>query len=119
MKKILLKPLRFIGSADKDLRAMPKTVKIKVGRALQYVQGGQTPEAAKPLKGMAGVMEIVTRYDKDTYRSVYITEIKGMVYVLHCFKKKSKQGNKTPKEDIDLIKHRLRLAHEDNERTKQ
>jgi phage-related protein len=31
---------------------------------------------------------------------------------LHCFKKKSKSGIKTPKEDIDLIKQRLRLARE-------
>jgi phage-related protein len=32
------------------------------------------------------------------------------VYVLHAFQKKSKKGISTPKSDIDLIKHRLRMA---------
>ncbi|MCP5276426.1 MAG: type II toxin-antitoxin system RelE/ParE family toxin [Burkholderiales bacterium] len=31
-----------------------------------------------------------------------------VIYVLHCFKKKSKQGIKIPKTDIDLIKQRLK-----------
>lgn len=33
-----------------------------------------------------------------------------MIYVLHCFQKKSKQGIKTPKQDIDLIRERLKAA---------
>ena len=53
-------------------------------------------------------MELVKRYDKDTYRAVYVTNIGDIIYVLHCFKKKLKQGIKTPKSDIDLIKQRLR-----------
>lgn len=113
---IELKPIRFVGSAAADLRLMPKTVKVKIGQDLQYVQAGETPESAKPLKGFAGVMEIVARFDKDTYRSVYTVEIKGVVYVLHCFKKKSKHGIKTPKEDIDLIRNRLQQARRDSER---
>jgi len=32
------------------------------------------------------------------------------VYVLHVFKKKSKQGIATPKPDIELIKTRLKAA---------
>ncbi len=62
-------------------------------------------------------MELVERYSKDTYRAVYVANIEGVVYVLHCFKKKSKQGIKTPKEDIDLIRQRLRQAQEENKRS--
>jgi len=36
------------------------------------------------------------------------------VYVLHAFKKKSKQGIKTPQGDIDLIKQRLKDAEHDH-----
>jgi len=107
-----LKPLDFIGSSGKDLRKFPSTVRDDIGFDLYEVQRGKTPRTAKPLKGIPGVMELVERYRKDTYRAVYVTNIGIVVYVLHCFKKKSKRGIKTPKEDIDLIRQRLRLARE-------
>jgi phage-related protein len=34
-------------------------------------------------------------------------------YVLHVFNKKSKRGIETPKQDMDLIRNRLRIAKED------
>jgi len=64
------------------------------------------------MKGVSGVVELVEPYNKDAYRAIYVTNIGDLVYVLHCFKKKSKSGIKTPKEDIDLIRQRLRLARE-------
>jgi len=36
----------------------------------------------------------------------------GMVYVLHVFQKKSKEGIKTPKRDMDLVDSRLKQAKE-------
>jgi len=36
------------------------------------------------------------------------------VYVLHAFKKKSKQGIKTPQSDIELIRRRLMDAELDH-----
>jgi phage-related protein len=35
-----------------------------------------------------------------------------LVYVLHCFQKKSKKGISTPKREIELIKSRPRDAEE-------
>jgi phage-related protein len=35
---------------------------------------------------------------------------KGEVYVLHCFKKKSKTGIRTPKRDIELLRTRIAEA---------
>jgi phage-related protein len=32
------------------------------------------------------------------------------VFVLHCFQKKSKSGAATPKEDMDIIRARLKVA---------
>ncbi|VAX15843.1 protein of unknown function DUF891, partial [hydrothermal vent metagenome] len=99
-----------MGSSCKDLWRFPETVSGKVAYELYLVQGGEKPKAAKSLKGLPGVMELVERYDTDTYRAVYIANIKGRVYVLHCFKKKSKRGIQTPKEDIDLVRQRLKEA---------
>ena len=69
--------------------------------------------AAKPFRGVgAGVFEIRAEHRTDTYRAVYAVKIGERVYVLHCFQKKSKSGIKTPKEEINLIKRRLRMARE-------
>jgi len=39
--------------------------------------------------------------------------LEDAVYLLHAFPKKSKRGIKTPRQDIDIIKSRLKLAQED------
>jgi phage-related protein len=80
-----------------------------VGQALYAAQMGDTDPAAKPLKGFGGtrVMEIVERYDTNTYRAVYTAQFGGIIYVLHAFQKKSRQGIATPQKDIELIRHRL------------
>lgn len=45
-------------------------------------------------------------YNTNAYRAIY-TILKNVVYILHCFQKKSKTVIKTPKENITLIKQRL------------
>jgi phage-related protein len=61
------------------------------------------------MRGINAV-EIVSDYDGDTFRGIYTTKHKGIIYVLHCFQKKSKVGSKTPKLDGSLIKKRLAEA---------
>ena len=45
-----------------------------------------------------------------TYRVVYTIKFAAAVSVLHCFQKKSKRGIATPKEDMDIIHARLKIA---------
>lgn len=109
-----VKPLVWIGSSLKDLREFPEEVKDEMGFALYEAQCGLKPTAAKPLKGFggAGVLEVVSDYQSDTYRAVYTVRLEERVYVLHAFQKKSKKGIATPKAEIELIKRRLRQAEE-------
>ena len=109
-----VKPLVWIGSSLKDLRDFPDDVKDEMGFALYEAQRGLKPTAAKPLKGFggAGVLEIVSDYQTDTYRAVYTVRLEERVYVLHAFQKKSKKGIATPKSDLELIKRRLRQSEE-------
>lgn len=111
----MLRPLNFVGSSWDDLRGFPEEVKQDIGYALFEVQRGETPPAAKPLKGFggAGVLELIERFDGDTYRAVYAVRFRDVVYVLHCFQKKSKSGIKTPQQDIELVWRRLRAAEDD------
>ena len=109
------KKLDFIGSSRKNIRAFPEEVKDDIGYALFEAQEGKKPTNAKPLKGFggAGVLEIIENFSGDTYRAVYTVSFKKVIYVLHCFQKKSKRGIKTSQRDIDLIKKRLKAAEED------
>ena len=45
-----------------------------------------------------------------TYRAVYTVKFAEAVFVLHCFQKKSKRGIATPKEDMDIVHARLKIA---------
>lgn len=108
------KPLVWIGSSRDDLKKFPDEVRDVAGFGLYKAQMGGKHPAAKPLKGYhgAGVVEIVDNHSGNTYRIVYTTKLEGVIYVLHAFQKKEKTGIETPKQEIDLINNRLRLAIE-------
>lgn len=108
------KPLFWIGSSKADLKAFPDEVQDVMGHALDIAQQGKKYLEAKPLKGFggAGILEIVDDYAGDTYRVVYTVKFAEAVYVLHAFQKKSKRGIATPKQEIDLVKSRLKRAQE-------
>src|SRR3954452_24387068 len=108
-----MKPLFWMGSSLKDLKALPEEVQRVVGRELMDVQFGGKPLNAKPLKGLGPrVYEIVEDFDTNTFRGVYTVRFADAVYALHVFQKKSVRGNETPQREIDLIKRRLKEAEE-------
>ena len=108
----IIKELEWIGSALKDLQALPLTVRRVFGYALYVAQLGEKPPEAKPLKGFgdAGVLELIEDFKGDTYRAVYTVRFVTKVYVLHVFQKKSKRGIATPNHELDLIRERLKRA---------
>jgi phage-related protein len=108
------KHILWVGSSKKDLMAMPDEVKSAFGFALYLAQQGKKHQNAKPLKGFsgAGVLEVVEDCLGDTFRAVYTVKIAEVIYVLHCFQKKSKRGIETPKQEIGLIRDRLKMAQD-------
>jgi phage-related protein len=102
--------LDWAGSSNDDIRGFPKEVRGQLAYAFFLAQEGKKHPDAKPLRGFGdtSVLEVVVDHDGDTFRGVYTTRFPGPVWVLHCFKKKSKRGVQTPKNDIDLIKVRLK-----------
>ena len=111
-----MKKVRWVGSALDDLKRLPEPVQDTTGYILDRVQRGQNHPRLKPLKGLSGVQEIRVDYDKDTFRTVYVANFEDYVYVLHVFKKKSKQGVATPKPEMDTVRERLKRAREDANR---
>jgi len=113
-----LRPLEWVGSSRADLKTFPDAVQDHVGFALYQAQVGLKHRDAKPLKGLgSGVLEVVSRHDGDTYRAVYTVRFESAVYVLHAFQKKARKGIATPKQEIDLVKRRLRAARDHYEAT--
>ena len=109
------KQLDWIGDSLERLRELPEEVKDDIGFALREVQQGKKPVSAKPLRGFkgAGVLELIEDFRTDTYRAVYTVKFAEVVYILHCFQKKSKKGSETPRQDIELIERRLKAAETD------
>ena len=84
-----------------------------MGFAIYQAQAGLRHRDAKPLKGFgSGVLEMVARHDGDTFRAVYTIRFETAVYVLHAFQKKARRGIATPKQDLDLVRRRLRVAEQ-------
>ncbi|MCC8959810.1 type II toxin-antitoxin system RelE/ParE family toxin [Bradyrhizobium sp. Pear77] len=119
-------PLEFVGSSLEDLSAFPLPCKKEIGFALRAAQKGEKGENVKPLKGFGGasVLQIKSSFDGDTFRAVYTVQLKGAIYVLHAFQKKSTKGKTTSQNDKDLIRTRLNAAIElhaekENEQSKK
>ena len=110
------KPLHWVASAKRDYMSFPDAVQDEMGYALGLAQLGARHPNAKPWKGEGpGILEIVEDHRGDTYRAVYAVRFAEVVYVLHAFQKKSKQGIKTPQTDVKLIAERLKRAQTDYE----
>ena len=104
-----MKPLVWVGRSREALKSFPADVQDVIGYALELAQDGGKHQSAKPLRGFhgAGVLEVVEDFDGDTYRAVYTVRFTETVYVLHCFQKKSKHGQATPKKEMDMVRRCL------------
>ena len=107
-----MKIVRWVGCALDILRSFPEEVRSEVGFSLEAAQRGGKALNAVPLVGFsgAGVVEIISNFDGDTYRAVYTVRYSETVYVIHAFKKKSTRGIATPRRELNLIRKRLSLV---------
>ena len=105
--------ISWIKAARKDFEDFPAPVQLDAQRALTVAAEGRMVAHVKPLKGFeSGVLEIVLRHRGDAFRVVYAVQIGDDVWVIHAFQKKSTQGIKTPKHEIDLVQERLKKLKE-------
>ena len=105
--------ISWLKAARKDFDGFPSEAQEICKVALIAAAEGDLPDVAKPMKGMgSGVYEIALKSRGDAYRVIYGVLLGAYLWVIHAFKKKSKTGIKTPKQDIDLIKQRLKQVRE-------
>jgi phage-related protein len=107
------RPISWIKAALKEFERFSEGARMTCLAALTIAADGGKADIAKPMKGLgSGVFEIALPYRGDAFRVVYAVQIGEELWVVHAFQKKSTQGIKTPKHEIDLIKDRLKRLKE-------
>ena len=107
------RPVSWIRAALKEFEKFPEEAKSICLAALTIAAEGGKADIAKPMHGLgSGVFEIALPFRSDALRVVYGLQLAEEIWVVHAFQKKSTQGIKTPKREIDLIKDRLKRLKE-------
>ena len=95
------RPVSWLTPARKAFEGFPDGARQIMMDALSVAAEGGMAGIAKPMKGLgSAVFEVALPYRGNAFR------------VVHAFQKKSTQGIKTPKHEIDLIKDRLKRLKE-------
>jgi phage-related protein len=104
----------WVQAARRAFEQFPTPVQRRMARALDVAARGEMAEIAKPIRGLgSGVFEIALAYRSDAYRAVYAVRLGAPLWVIHAFQKKSKTGIKTPRQEIEVIRQRLRRLQEE------
>ncbi len=107
------RPVSWLKAALKEFQTFPEGAQSICLTALTIAAEGGKADIAKPMHGMGpGVFEIALPHRGDAFRVVYALQLGEEIWVVDAFQKKSTQGIKTPKREIDLIKERLKRLKE-------
>lgn len=107
------RPVSWIRAALKEFQTFPERARSICLTALTIAAEGGKADVAKPMHGLgSGVFEIALAFRGDAFRVVYAVQLAEEIWVVHAFQKKSTQGIKMPKREIDLIKDRLKRLTE-------
>ncbi len=105
--------ISWITGARKEFEKFPEPAQSICLAALTIAAEGGKADVAKPMSGLgSGIFEIALPYRGNAFRVVYAVQLGEELWVVHAFQKKSTQGIKTPKHEIDLIKDRLKRLME-------
>jgi phage-related protein len=107
------RPVSWLKAALKEFETFPHEARSICLAVLTIAAEGGKADIAKTMKGLgSGVFEIALRHSGGAFRVIYALQLGEAIWVVHAFQKKSTQGIKTPKHEIDLIKKRLKRLKE-------
>jgi phage-related protein len=107
-EKSRLATIAWEGDSREVLKGFPEGVRQNFGFELWQLQLGERPSDYRPLPSIgAGVYELRDQDERAWYRVVYLSRINDVIYVLHCFEKKSRE---MPRKDFEKAKQRLKAV---------
>jgi len=104
-EKTKLATVVWEGDSREVLKAFPEQVTQNLGFELWLLQQGERPRDYRPVSSVGpGVFELRDQDERAWYRVVYLSRIEDVIYVLHCFEKKSRG---MPRRDFEKAKQRF------------
>ena len=96
------------GDSREVLIGFPDAVRQNLGFELWHLQQGERPNDYRPLPSIGtGVFELRDQDERAWYRLIYLSRIDDVIYVLHCFEKKSRE---MPRKDFEKARQRLKAV---------
>ncbi len=106
---MIMRRISWIKAAHKAFTRFPIDAQDQMMTALRLAATGRKSQLAKPLRGLgSGILEVALPYQGDAYRTIYAIQLGEDMWVIHAFKKKSTQGVKTPKKELEVIEERIK-----------
>ena len=107
-EKSQLAAVAWEGDSREVLSDFPEAARQNLGFQLWQLQQGERPSDYRPLHSIgAGVFELREQDERAWYRIVYLSRINDVIYVLHCFEKKSRE---MPRRDFEKARQRLKAV---------
>jgi phage-related protein len=99
--------LHFEGDSLEVLSSFPDEIKRAFGFSLRQLQVGRRPTSATRSMASigAGVFELKEADERTWYRTIYLSKVGNVIFILHCFEKDTR---KTDRRDIEVAKSRLK-----------
>ncbi len=99
------KPIIWLASARRDLRAFPALARRLAGFQLRRVQQGLEPDDWKPMQTVGPGVREIRIHIAGAHRVFYVTTRAEAIYVLHAFEKKTQ---KTSAQSLRIGRDRFR-----------
>jgi phage-related protein len=96
------------GDSKEVISSFPDMAKYNLGFDLRLLQQGQQPTDYRPMTSIGpGVFELRDQDERAWYRVIYLSRVRGVIHVLHCFEKRSSE---TPMKEINTARQRLKAV---------
>lgn len=96
------------GNSKEVISSFPDAAKVNLGFDLRLLQQGQQPMDNRPMSSVGfGVFELRDQDERAWYRVIYLSRVRGVIHVLHCFEKRSRE---TPMKEINTARQRLKAV---------
>jgi len=96
------------GDSKEVISSFPDAAKYNLGFDLRLLQQGQQPTDYRSMSSIGpGVFELRDQDERAWYRVIYLSRVRDVIHVLHCFEKRSRE---TPMKEINTARQRLKAV---------
>jgi phage-related protein len=96
------------GDSKEVISSFPDEAKQNLGFQLRLLQHGQQPTDYRAMNSIgSGVFELRDQDQRAWYRVIYLSRVRSVIHILHCFEKRSRE---TPSKEINTARQRLKAV---------